>query len=40
VYTFPCLSRVFSAHATVRLCVFLYTAPFDSLYLLVIAFAF
>jgi hypothetical protein len=34
------LSRVFSAFATVRFSFFLHTAPFDTLYLLVIAFAF
>jgi hypothetical protein len=39
LYTFPCLSRVCSAH-TVHLCYFSYTAPFDTLYLLAIAFAF
>ncbi len=40
VYIFPYLSRVFSTHTSVRLCFFLsYTAPFDTLYWLVIAFA-
>jgi hypothetical protein len=32
----PCIS----AHTSVRLCFSFYTAPFDTLYLLVIAFAF
>ncbi len=34
---FPCLSCLFFAHTTVRLCFFLCTAPFDTLYSLVIA---
>jgi hypothetical protein len=40
LYTFPCVSLVFSAHSFVRLCISLYTALFYALYLLVIAFAF
>jgi hypothetical protein len=40
VYTFPCLSRVFSALTSELFCFFLYTVPFDTLYLLVITFAF
>jgi hypothetical protein len=35
----PCVYFPMS-HTTVRLCFFLYTAPFDTLYLLVMAFAF
>jgi hypothetical protein len=39
--TFSCVSRVFSALANVTgFCFFLYTAPFDTFYVLVIAFVF
>jgi hypothetical protein len=40
VYAFPYLSLVFSAHTIERLCFSLYTAPFDTVCLMVISFAF